>query len=477
MRNLVVLALLGAAGPAYAADGAIMVGVSGGIFLPDDLEVLGTSAALAPRIGYFFAPTVGIELDAEFLVAGNTQIGTPEPFQYLGVMPIVSLVGRVFVDQPVSLLLSVGAAPFIKSVNDDGALGLPQGDKVDVDFAGVAGPGLLVPIGDFAIRGDVRFVLNVGTENFMNTGDSFIDWMPTIAFVYLPIGPKDTDKDGLVDDEDRCLDQPEDMDAFEDQDGCPDTDNDADAVADLDDACPNEAEDLDGFEDDNGCPDVDNDQDGVLDTDDLCVSEAGTSGTKGCPDADQDTVADTDDECVDEPGKVEAFGCPDRDGDFVPDYRDSCPDEQAPEGSDPSRSDGCKGKFVLGAAAIVFAEKVQFETGKASIKKGSSTELLDAVAGVLIAHPSIKKVEIGGHTDSEGDDAQNLKLSQDRADSVRTYLVGKGVEGNRVVAVGYGETKPIADNATKEGREANRRVEVHILEQEKETRRAPPKPK
>jgi outer membrane protein OmpA-like peptidoglycan-associated protein len=463
MRIPVVLTLLGWSGAASAADGAVGGGIFGGVFLPDELEVLGRGPALSPRFGYWINPTFGVELDLELLVGGQTQVGVPETFSYTGILPVVNMVGRVFEDKPVSLVLNVGAGPFLKSVNDDGALELPTGENLDVDFAGVAGPGFLVPIGDLAIRGDIRFVLNVGSENRDNHGDSFISWIPAVGVMYLPLGPRDTDKDGLTDELDRCLDQAEDLDAFDDQDGCPDTDNDQDLLVDTADSCPNEPEDVDTFEDDNGCPDPDNDQDGVLDEDDTCPAEAGTSATEGCPDADSDTVMDSADECVNEAGSVDAFGCPDRDGDLVPDHRDECPDEKAPDGIDPKRDSGCVRGFYIAAAAIVVTETIQFDSGRATIK-AASNKTLDGIAALLVAHPDIKKVEVGAHTDSQGDDAANQALSEKRATAVKDYLVKKGVDAGRIDAVGYGETKPIGDNATAAGRTQNRRVEIDIKE-------------
>ncbi|MCB9676132.1 MAG: OmpA family protein [Alphaproteobacteria bacterium] len=121
--------------------------------------------------------------------------------------------------------------------------------------------------------------------------------------------------------------------------------------------------------------------------------------------------------------------------------------------------------------AIVILEKVYFDTGKATIQE-RSFELLDEVASVILAN-EIAKVEVQGHTDDQGPDASNLKLSQDRADAVRTYLLGKGVQEGVLEAKGYGETTPVADNKTKDGRSQNRRVEFKILQQSAEVEQAP----
>jgi hypothetical protein len=99
---------------------------------------------------------------------------------------------------------------------------------------------------------------------------------------------KDRDGDGITDDKDKCPDQPEDRDGYQDLDGCPDPDNDADGVVDADDRCPNEPEDKDGFQDDDGCPDPDNDADGIADPQDKCPNEPenknGFEDDDGCPD-------------------------------------------------------------------------------------------------------------------------------------------------------------------------------------------------
>jgi outer membrane protein OmpA-like peptidoglycan-associated protein len=108
-------------------------------------------------------------------------------------------------------------------------------------------------------------------------------------------------------------------------------------------------------------------------------------------------------------------------------------------------------------------EKVFFDTARATIK-AESNSLLDEAAAVLKAHPEVKKVVIEGHTDSRGDAAKNLKLSEARARAVKAYLVGQGVEAERLDAKGFGQTRPIADNKTEKGRDANRRVELMIAQ-------------
>jgi OOP family OmpA-OmpF porin len=114
---------------------------------------------------------------------------------------------------------------------------------------------------------------------------------------------------------------------------------------------------------------------------------------------------------------------------------------------------------------IVIHEKVQFEFNSAKILEVSHS-LLSEVAQTIKDNPQIKKVEVQGHASAEGADDYNLKLSDKRAHAVMEYLVGAGgLNKEMLQAKGFGETKPIADNETEEGREKNRRVEFHILDQ------------
>jgi outer membrane protein OmpA-like peptidoglycan-associated protein len=334
----------------------------------------------------------------------------------------------------------------------------------------------------------------------------------------------DRDGDGLEDADDACPTEPEDADDFQDADGCPDPDNDRDGVADVSDDCPLEPEDGDSFQDSDGCPDPDNDGDGILDGDDECRDEAGVPEKQGCPvrDRDGDTVEDDLDECPDEPGLVARNGCPapDRDGDGVPDDDDACPDtagvvelagcpdgdgdgiadddDVCPEEAGEKRFSGCpdadgdgipspldqcpdeaevingiddedgcpdKGetKVVVTSSKIEILEKVFFATGSARIRR-KSFNLLDQVASVLKTNPQITKVRVEGHTDAQGNDKSNLKLSQRRAASVVKYLVKAGVAEEVLASEGFGETLPVADNDTREGREKNRRVEFIVVE-------------
>ncbi len=274
----------------------------------------------------------------------------------------------------------------------------------------------------------------------------------------------DRDGDGIPDDSDKCPGEAEDKDGFEDEDGCPDADNDGDGVLDPDDECP----DVAGVADNRGCPDDDVDRDGIKNADDQCPDEAedkdGFEDGDGCPDADNDGdgILDEADKCPDEAEDKDGFededGCPDtdNDGDGKLDADDKCPNEPAP-----TTEDGCPALVRVVGDQIKILQKVYFATNKSKILD-RSFPVLDEVAQVILFKKNIK-VRVEGHTDNKGKEKKNLKLSNDRAESVKAYLVSKGVAEDRLVAEGKGQSVPIADNGTEEGRGENRRVEFHII--------------
>jgi OOP family OmpA-OmpF porin len=238
-------------------------------------------------------------------------------------------------------------------------------------------------------------------------------------------------------------------------------DSDNDGVFDGIDKCPGTP--AGAWVDSKGCP-KDSDGDGVLDGLDQCPdTPLGTVVNEdGCPlDSDGDGVFDGVDQCPNTPmgAMVDDQGCPiDSDGDGVPDGLDKCPG--TPPGSTVN-ADGCpavgadlleKGLATLG---------INFATNSASISP-SSHAAMDEVAAILQANPTIK-VEVGGHSDSTGAAAYNQKLSLRRADSVKNYLVAKGVSADQLVAKGYGESQPVASNLTVEGRKENRRIEFKVI--------------
>lgn len=409
-----------------------------------------------------------------------------------------------------------------------------------------------------------------------------------------PANKRDSDDDGVFDSEDQCPDDFEDADGFEDWDGCPEDDNDRDGIADEDDSCPRCPEDMDSFADADGCPDLDNDNDGIADTIDQCPNEAevlnGISDSDGCPDNGGNAVAslegnrlvlNTDVKFTNRNGlrntrnanaiarvmtsktlvtkwrvvvaakrqkdddktratsqaqadafrealinagvaadSIEAIGavtdtptvaiavverqeaddvefvCPasllvqerqrpetpvsapaivsepttpavvvddpvDTDNDGFTDDVDQCPDK-AENANNYQDDDGCPDTIPKKLKRFTGSIKgINFKTGSSDIAK-SSIKILKQTAKVLKEFPDIK-VEISGHTDNKGKPESNKELSQSRANSVMAFLVNEGLPQAMLVAVGFGDEKPVADNKTNRGRKANRRIEFKIL--------------
>jgi OmpA-OmpF porin, OOP family len=247
-------------------------------------------------------------------------------------------------------------------------------------------------------------------------------------------GCPDTDGDGIPDNEDACPNEP----GPKENQGCPVAkDTDGDGIPDDIDRCPLDPEDFDGFQDEDGCPDPDNDGDGVVDKVDACPNM---------------------------PGPIENKGCPilDRDGDGVPDDEDKCPDVPGPK-----ENFGCPRKYALVEVTkekIEIKQQVHFATAKFRVLP-DSFPLLNQVVQVLGDFPKMR-ISIEGHTDNVGKEVTNMRLSQRRAEAVRDYLVSKGVSPDRLEAVGYGPTKPIASNKTAKGKAKNRRTEFRIVARE-----------
>jgi outer membrane protein OmpA-like peptidoglycan-associated protein len=263
-----------------------------------------------------------------------------------------------------------------------------------------------------------------------------------------PAAPVDTDGDGREDGVDGCPTQAEDLDGFQDADGCPEPDNDQDGIADASDRCVSEPETKNAHEDADGCPDeappVDTDADGRVDNKDGCPKAAedldGFEDADGCPepDNDRDGLADTVDACPAQPEVIN--GVKDEDG---------CPDLG-------------KVKVLVDGERILILEKVYFATNR-DVILSRSYPLLRQVAAVLRANPQLERVRVEGHTDNRGSDVKNLDLSMRRAASVKAFLVNEGIALDRLESKGFGESQPVDTNRTAKGRENNRRVEFTIL--------------
>ena len=276
------------------------------------------------------------------------------------------------------------------------------------------------------------------------TPDSPSHFLHTAGLTF-QFGGKDTDGDGIYDKNDAC---PE-VAGLKQFNGCPDTDGDG--IIDGSDACP----DVFGLAALNGCPDTDGD--GIADKDDACPEVAGLAAFKGCPDTDGDGVTDASDKCPTVAGPASNGGCPvlDADKDGVPDLEDECPTVAGP-----ASNKGCPEATLEAIENLkIEARSVYFDSGKSTLKGNGTPARLDAMKEILKNYPNAK-FSVEGHTDSDGSNEYNQKLSEDRASAVKNALVERGVNAANLTTVGFGETKPIATNKTKAGKAQNRRTEV-----------------
>ena len=298
---------------------------------------------------------------------------------------------------------------------------------------------------DFWLTDNIAF--NIQSTYKDGLGDTDLDHFQHSAGFKLAFGGKDTDGDGIFDKNDDCPETP----GLAEFNGCPDSDGDG--IQDSEDDCPNEA----GLAEFNGCPDTDSD--GIPDPQDDCPTEAGLKSLNGCPDADGDGIKDSEDDCPEEAGPASNNGCPveDRDGDGVLDKDDQCPDVAGTKANN-----GCPEVTVEVINELnEYSKTILFDLNKSSIRK-ESYDALESISEIMDEYPSTI-FHIEGHTDSQGRDAYNLKLSKERAASVKNYLIEKAnISADRVTSEGYGEAKPIATNKTAAGRQQNRRVEVSL---------------
>ncbi len=284
-------------------------------------------------------------------------------------------------------------------------------------------------------------------QSFEDVREDMPSHVQHFAGLTFKFGGKDTDGDGIYDKDDACPEAA----GLKQFNGCPDTDGDG--IADKDDACPEVA----GPTEFNGCPDTDGD--GLADKDDACPEVAGLKAFNGCPDTDGDGVADKADKCPTEKGPKENAGCPwpDRDGDGVLDKDDKCPDVKGT-----AANNGCPEVTDEVIKRLNdYAKTILFDTAKSTFQQ-QTYPVLEAMTAILKEYPS-SNFSIEGHTDSDGKDAANQTLSENRAAAVKNYLVEHGISASRLSSVGFGESKPIATNKTKAGKAQNRRVEVKLV--------------
>ncbi|GAB4556976.1 MAG: hypothetical protein Tsb0020_00690 [Haliangiales bacterium] len=314
----------------------------------------------------------------------------------------------------------------------EAALGVRYRPTRTVAIVGGVGRGIIAGIGAPEARG---FLL-------LSFSPAAREPVPVVP----PPPPKpldDGDGDGILDADDACPDEEEDRDGFQDEDGCLDPDNDNDGRIDLTDECVSEPEDYDGFQDEDGCPDGDNDGDGVPDDVDLCPDQPedadGFQDQDGCddPDNDRDGIPDFIDQCVAEAETIN--GNEDSDG---------CPDEG-------------ESLIMLLEDRVELFTPLDFRGNSARLTTASET-VLAQVASLLRAHPEFVKVRVGAHVSVKGE--RGHRISQQRADAIKEWLVGHGIEPERVEAVGYGGERPLLTGGDRAARAVNERVEFVIVE-------------
>lgn len=442
---LVCLGLLGT-GWSHAAESSGEMGILGGALFPDDGLTLkdGSFDEVEPLVGfrgaYFISDNWSWVFDGTFAeVETLTPGGDSDTFTAR--VTLEKYFGKLERDRRWFVNFGSGLAHF----------DFKDALSVDRTIASV-GFGQQIATGKLSnIRWELR-----ADRSLDDDGLDGVDLTNFMALVGMNWGrgkaPVDTDGDGVVDPLDDCPGTRPGVPV--DESGCP-MDRDGDGVFYGIDRCPDTPQGwpVDGV----GCP-TDSDGDGVPDGADDCPDTpvGAHVDASGCTmDSDGDGVLDGLDHCPDTPPgvSVDPNGCPlDSDGDGVFDGPDRCPD--TPAGSRVDRN-GCP------PPALVLPD-INFELDSAELLPRSK-EILDSVAGVLAGRPEVR-IEIGGHTDSQGSDDYNVDLSGRRAGSVRTYLIEKGVNPASLVARGYGETQPVADNETEEGRARNRRVELKRID-------------
>jgi type IX secretion system PorP/SprF family membrane protein len=262
----------------------------------------------------------------------------------------------------------------------------------------------------------------------------------------------DRDKDGICDKDDKCPD----VYGSKDNQGCPTNDRDGDGIRDDIDKCP----DIPGSARNEGCPLSDRDKDGILDEIDPCPDEPGPLTNMGCPtgsDRDKDGTPDKDDPCPDVPGPKENRGCPfggDRDGDGIPDDIDRCPNTAGPKDNGGCPIATQPEKDIL----TIAIRNLYFDTDKWNIRPSSYRDLNNVVK--VLKEKKDWKLKISGHADLRGSLEHNVMLSRNRANSVRNYLISKGISPNLLEVEYHGEDNSTAPIVDKAALQLDRRVEL-----------------
>ncbi len=394
----------------------------GNSYYPD--QVPRSSATLGLRGAWRFAPRFAVELELKYTptsTVGNLAAGRPAVASSI-FGPRLQATYTMFPWSALRPFVLVGGALEVLASSPPASYGVTSPDADFGVYWGLGGEYSLVGT-RYGIRVDLRQGIYQGvggvTFNYEALAGVSFDLFghqgrervalarAREAELHGSSRPLDSDGDGIADDVDRCPEDKEVPNGIDDDDGCPEVDSDGDGLLGSQDKCPDRSEDKDGFEDEDGCPDPDNDGDGIADVRDKCPMVAETQN-----------------------------GFEDEDG---------CADE-VPE---PVR------EFT----GVV--NGIEFDNESANIKTDSFPTLDRAVS--VFRDYSELRIEISGHCDNTGDVDVNTALSRERADQVKWYLVDHGIDAYRIVTVGLGASKPIADNATPEGRAKNRRIEFRLL--------------
>jgi len=455
-----------AAVPAFAGgggeDGDWELGAYLGSAHPDSYDPLDpeNGTLYGARVGYFFTPRWSLEGSYQVFGTEGSVSGQKTDVDLDALR--VNMLFNFRPEKKFRWFLTAGFGN--ESTKSDG----PDISETDLGWnAGGGGRWYFGRQRHFALRADARWI-EVDAGGDIDETQSNYEATGGILWSFGGGPPPDSDGDRVPDKKDKCAGTPK--GAVIDTAGCP-QDADGDRIFDGLDKCPGTQR---GWAVDTaGCP-ADADGDGVADMVDKCPGTP--KGVKvdanGCPteDADGDSVWDGADRCPGTPKgvQVDPVGCPmDADGDGVWDGEDKCPN--TPKGTKVDDT-GCPAVEPAPAAApaIPDAKKplvldgVTFATDSAILSPESSV-VLDRVVASLKENPEVR-LEIGGHTDSAGDPTHNMDLSSARADSVRKYLIGKGVPPGQLTAKGYGSERPIADNNAEAGRALNRRVELSRIQ-------------
>jgi outer membrane protein OmpA-like peptidoglycan-associated protein len=389
--------------------------------------------------GFYFNIPISqrFSFEPQFLFIANKlkpKTAAPNAFSgkmnYFGIPLLLKVHAGKYISFPVGVQID-----FLTNVNDDANLLEPRNFE-SYSFGPTAGIEI-TPISRISIFG--RYIhglntVNLGPDNkpyeyknqniYAGLKIKLFDFRKKVVIPPPPPPPVDTDRDGIIDSLDKCPTVP----GIAKYDGCPIPDTDKDGINDEEDKCPT----VPGLAKYQGCPIPDTDKDGINDEEDKCPTVPGVKEYQGCPvpDRDKDGIPDDVDKCPDVPGVASQQGCPEITEEVVQ-----------------------KIEYA--------AKKIFFNTASTKLLTKSYPALNDVVK--LLNENMSVKLSIAGHTDNQGSDEYNQKLSEGRAASVKAYMVSKGIDESRLISEGFGESQPIADNKTAAGRQQNRRVELKLF--------------